>query len=160
PSTPTLLPRSGGEERKYRCRIALPVLPCLVTIHLYYEVFPLGVSPMEQRGRVGWWASWLAAAGVVLVLLGAWAGCTPVRPVWPEGPERRVVLSFPPLYSFAKNVAGDDAHVLCLLTTHGPHDYPYDPKDLIPLRTADLFLVNGLGLDEDFSEKLKNNCGN
>src|SRR5262249_33906331 len=69
-------------------------------------------------------------------------------------------VSFPPLYSFTKNVAGDDAQVLCLLTTHGPHDYPYDPKDLLPLRTADLFLVNGLGLDEEFSEKLKNNCGN
>jgi zinc transport system substrate-binding protein len=116
---------------------------------------------MRQRGQVGWWASWLAAAVVMLVLLGGWAGCSPVGNPWEKmGPGKRVVVSFPPLYSFAKNVAGDDAPVLCLLTTHGPHDYPYDPKDLIPLRTATLFFVNGLGLDEDFSEKLKNNCGN
>jgi ABC-type Zn uptake system ZnuABC Zn-binding protein ZnuA len=101
------------------------------------------------------------AAGLVLVLLGAWAGCSKVKVPWDEkGPATHVVVSFPPLYSFTKNVAGDDAQVLCLLTTHGPHDYPYDPKDLVPLRMAELFLVNGLGLDEDFSEKLKNNCGN
>jgi ABC-type Zn uptake system ZnuABC Zn-binding protein ZnuA len=94
--------------------------------------------------------------------LGGWAGCTKIdeEKMWQPGPGKRVVVSFPPLYSFTKNVAGDDAQVLCLLTTHGPHDYPYDPKDLIPLRKADLFLVNGLGLDEEFSEKLKNNCGN
>jgi zinc transport system substrate-binding protein len=116
---------------------------------------------MRQRGQVGWWASWLAAGAVVLVLLGGWAGCTKVPDPWEKlGPGKRVVVSFPPLYSFTKNVAGDDAPVLCLLTTHGPHDYPYDPKDLLPLRSADLFLVNGLGLDEDFSEKLKTNCGN
>ena len=45
--------------------------------------------------------------------------------VWetvPGGP-LKVLVSFPPLYCFAKNVAGDDAKVVSLLTTQGPHDY-------------------------------------
>jgi ABC-type Zn uptake system ZnuABC Zn-binding protein ZnuA len=70
-----------------------------------------------------------------------------------------VLTSFAPLYCFALNVAGEDAAVKPLLTSRGPHDYPYDPKDLMWLQKADLFLVNGLNLD-DFATKLARNSGN
>lgn len=67
---------------------------------------------------------------------------------WPYQGKLRVLVSFPPLYSFAKNVAGDDADVRCLLTTKGPHDYNPDLKDRQMAGGADLILINGLELDE------------
>src|SRR5207247_9548281 len=61
---------------------------------------------------------------LVLPLVG-FAGCgSPPNP-WdgvPGGPTR-VLLSCPPLYCFAKQVAGPHAAVLCLATTVGPHHY-------------------------------------
>jgi ABC-type Zn uptake system ZnuABC Zn-binding protein ZnuA len=70
-----------------------------------------------------------------------------------------VLVSFPPLYCFTKSVAGDDAKVLSLLTTVGPHDYQPTAADALKVRKADLFLVNGLELD-DFVTKLINSSGN
>ncbi len=77
-------------------------------------------------------------------------GCTPARdPFQPIKPgQLRVLTSFSPIYCFAANVAGDHAKVLCLLTTTGPHDYQATPLDSIKVAKADLFLVNGLGIDE------------
>jgi ABC-type Zn uptake system ZnuABC Zn-binding protein ZnuA len=70
-----------------------------------------------------------------------------------------VLVSFPPLYCFAKNIAGPDAKVLSLLTTVGPHDYQPTAADALLVRKADLFLINGLGLDE-FVTRLINSSGN
>jgi ABC-type Zn uptake system ZnuABC Zn-binding protein ZnuA len=99
-----------------------------------------------------------SAAALLLTLAG---GCRQAADPWADaaGGAPRVVASFAPLYCFAVNVAGDDAAVKCLLSNRGPHDYPYDPKDVLPLRKADLFFINGLNLD-DFAVKLRNNCGN
>jgi ABC-type Zn uptake system ZnuABC Zn-binding protein ZnuA len=99
----------------------------------------------------------LVAAGVVLA---AWAGgChKPVDP-WPEGKSPRILTSFPPLYCFAANVAGEDAAVLSLLTTTGPHDYQATPHDAIKVQRADVFFINGLGLDDSFATTLKNSTG-
>jgi len=97
------------------------------------------------------------AAGIVVGL----SGCPSQVDEWEGQPgPPRVVVTFPPLYCFVKNVAGDDAGVLCLCTTQGPHDYPYNSRDLLKLRKADFFLVNGLDLDNEFAGKLKNSCGN
>lgn len=78
------------------------------------------------------------------------SGCTPARdPFLPIKPgQLRVLTSFPPIYCFAANVAGDHGKVLCLLTTTGPHDYQATPLDSIKVAKADVFLVNGLGIDE------------
>jgi ABC-type Zn uptake system ZnuABC Zn-binding protein ZnuA len=65
----------------------------------------------------------------------------------------RILTSFPPLYCFAANVAGEQAKVLCFLTVEGPHDYQFAPLDSIKTAKADLFLVNGLELD-DFVTKV------
>src|SRR5439155_6981464 len=79
-------------------------------------------------------------------------GCgQPANKIWPEGKSPRVLVSFAPLYSFVANVAGDDAAVLTLLTTTGPHEYQPTSQDTLKLRQADLFFINGLDLDESFA---------
>ncbi len=83
-----------------------------------------------------------------LLLPFTFLSCRKADPIWPEQGKLRVLVSFPPLYCFAKNVAGDDADVRCLLTTKGPHDYNPDHKDIQMARGADLVLINGLELDE------------
>jgi zinc transport system substrate-binding protein len=61
----------------------------------------------------------------------------------------RVLTSFMPMYCFAANVAGDLAMVDNLLPANvGPHDYHPVQSDYEKLRRADLFVVNGLKLEE------------
>ena len=97
--------------------------------------------------------------GLLIVLLG---GCSsPVNP-WAAAPgEPRVLTSFPPIDCFTRNVAGEGVGVLCLITD-GPHEYK-DPTsaDILTVRKADLFLLNGLGLEtKKAMDALKNNSGN
>jgi zinc transport system substrate-binding protein len=80
---------------------------------------------------------------------------------WPKdhaGP--KVVVSFAPYYCFAVNVAGDDAVVRTLMTTSGPHEFEPTDKDARLLRRADLFFINGLGLEGEKPETLKRGSGN
>ena len=103
-----------------------------------------------------------ALAGLGLALLGC-IGCTGTRAdsPWPNRPGPKVLVSFPPLYSFAANVAGDDASVRCLRTNTGPHAHG-DPGDreIRLARHADVLFINGLGLDEMLASKLKGPAAN
>lgn len=67
-----------------------------------------------------------------------------------------VVCSFFPIYHFTKNVVGDQPGVevkLMLPAEMGcPHDYDLKPDDVKLLSKADLFIINGAGLD-NFNEK-------
>src|SRR4051812_31357677 len=101
--------------------------------------------------------------GILLFItaLGTLPGCGSAGKPWdavPGGPPR-VLVSFPPLYCFTKSVAGDDCAVLSLLTTAGPHDHKADQADALAVNKADLFLINGLGLD-DFVPKVVNSSKN
>jgi ABC-type Zn uptake system ZnuABC Zn-binding protein ZnuA len=79
---------------------------------------------------------------------------------WPEAPgKKRVLASFAPIECFARNVAGDDAVVLPLMTATGPHAFQGSPRDALKVRGADIFFVNGLGLDERLAGKLIRNSG-
>lgn len=103
--------------------------------------------------------------GAVLVVLAGLglaglSGCSHATNPWPDKPGLKVVVSFPPLYSFVKNVAGDRATIIPLCTTKGPHHFPYDVKDCLTVRGADLFFALGLGLDESFAKKLNDTSGN
>lgn len=111
---------------------------------------------MSRRAR---WVGFALLTAVVAAVAGL-PGCSPDEPWKGQGGPPRVVVSFPPLYCFVKNVAGDDAGVLTLCSTQGPHDYHYNAYDTAKVRRADLFLINGLNLDEHFTTKIKNNCGN
>jgi ABC-type Zn uptake system ZnuABC Zn-binding protein ZnuA len=88
-------------------------------------------------------------------------GCSKARDPWKDvaGGPTKVLVTIPPLYSFAKNVAGEDAAVLCLLGSQGPHDYEPKSDDVLKAKKADAFFAIGLGLDE-FTGKIVNNSGN
>jgi ABC-type Zn uptake system ZnuABC Zn-binding protein ZnuA len=101
----------------------------------------------------------LPLSAAALTALFGMSGCSQVKDGWEERPGPRVMVSFPPLYSFAKNVAGDDAQVRCLLVTTGPHEFKPSPQDAVSLRRADRFFVNGLGLDDQVA-RLKDDSGN
>lgn len=94
----------------------------------------------------------LAAAAFSLGLV---QGCRTQAPVWPESGKKRVLASFAPLYCFAKNVAGEDADVRCLLTSTGPHHFELSHHDYLLINEADLVLLNGLDLDEFVVKQVK-----
>ena len=99
-----------------------------------------------------------------LAFLGLLAsGCGHASDPWEKVPGnaggKKVLVSFAPLYCFAKSIAGDEAKVLCLLASTGPHDYEPSSYDALKARGADVIFVNGLELDE-FIGKVVNASGN
>jgi ABC-type Zn uptake system ZnuABC Zn-binding protein ZnuA len=102
-----------------------------------------------------------AAAGFLTLLVMAASGCNTRDDVWPKGHTGpKVVVSFAPLYCFAVNVAGDDAVVQNMMTTSGPHHFNPTDKDARLLQRADLFLINGIGLEGDKPATLARSSGN
>lgn len=89
-------------------------------------------------------------------------GCSRAKDPWAEARpgQKRVLASFPPLFSMTAAVAGDDAYVLSLLSTQGPHDFHDSPSDMLKLYRADLIVMNGLGLDDSFMKRLINGVMN
>jgi ABC-type Zn uptake system ZnuABC Zn-binding protein ZnuA len=98
---------------------------------------------------------------VLLVLLACWgSGCGTASDPWgPKTGKKRIVASIVPLHCFTALIAGDDADVRCLLTTKGPHDFQPSAHDARLVAGADLFITNGLGLEE-FLESLIRSAGN
>lgn len=70
-----------------------------------------------------------------------------------QGADLRVLASFLPMYLFTRNVVGDAPGVsveMMLPASLGcPHDYSLSPGDMRKIAEADLFVANGLGM-EDF----------
>jgi ABC-type Zn uptake system ZnuABC Zn-binding protein ZnuA len=96
----------------------------------------------------------VSVALTALVAAGL-AGCGKYPDPWEKVPgSPRVLVSIPPLYCFARNVAGENAAIVSLCTTTGPHHYNYQFSDEFYLRRANLLLANGLTLDDRFTEKL------
>src|SRR5205085_2089661 len=56
--------------------------------------------------------------------------------------------------------AGDDASVLCVMSDTGPHHFDPSPENAVALRRADLFLINGLDLDDQIAEKMARSSRN
>jgi ABC-type Zn uptake system ZnuABC Zn-binding protein ZnuA len=67
----------------------------------------------------------------------------------------QVLTSFPFLYCFAQNIAGDDANVVCLLPSQGPHGYQAENRDIVAARDADVFFANGLQLNDSVTNLVK-----
>ena len=101
----------------------------------------------------------LLGLSLLLTLLTV-VGCRRADDVWPSTGAKRVLVSFPPLYCFTKNVAGNNVDVRCLLTAQGPHDFSPKPSEIMLVRMADLILINGFGLDEWIVKMLKKGKGN
>ncbi len=81
------------------------------------------------------------------------------KSAWGNTTKLKVLTSIVPLHCLAANVAGDDAEVLCLMSTHGPHDFTPTAEDVKVLSEANLLLVNGLSL-EAFLDGMVKNAGN
>jgi zinc transport system substrate-binding protein len=99
---------------------------------------------------------------VALVALLPLASCRKSPDPWKEVPggPTRVLVSIPPLYCFAKSIAGDDAAVQSLLVSEGPHDHEATPTDILKAAQAHVLFYIGLELDESFAEKIMKSSGN
>ena len=93
------------------------------------------------------------AFGVALTALALAVGCGGPADGWPDRPGPRGVASFPPVASIAMAVAGPDAAVLPVMSGQSPHGGEPKPSELRLLRRADLFVINGLGLDDRLAKK-------
>ncbi len=112
-----------------------------------------------QQSRRRWYRPLSAALFLTFPILVC--GCSQEKNPWAgQGGPPRVLTSFPPIYSLTKSVAGSDAAVLPLLTNQGPHNYEFNARDVLMLREADVFFANGLELDDRFTERMRNSCGN
>lgn len=74
---------------------------------------------------------------------------------WKSTGKVKVLTSIVPVYCLTKMIAGDEAEVLCLMTSHGPHDFAPTSDDVKILAEADLFVVVGLGLEEFLNNMVK-----
>jgi len=96
-------------------------------------------------------------ASAIIFSLFLLSGCRKTEEVWPTNGKKRVLVSFTPLYCFTKNVAGEDVDVRCLLAAQGPHDFSPRENEVRMANTADLILINGLGIDEWINKLLLKN---
>ena len=66
-----------------------------------------------------------------------------------------VVATFYPLAYFAEEIGGDRILVKSIVPTGvEPHDYEPTPKNILTVNSADIFLINGAGLDP-WAEKIR-----
>ena len=104
----------------------------------------------------------IISTALCAVVLGVgFAGCKrTTNDQWPDKPGPKVAVSFAPLYCFTANVAGDRGTVKSVLSTQGPHHADASIQERILLEDADVFIFNGLGLDDTFAGKLKASSSN
>src|SRR5262245_17476685 len=109
---------------------------------------------MRSHFRPGTRLALVLLAGGLLAVLPAGCGPKADADPWAGKPGKRVLVSFPPLYCFATAVAGEDATVLAMMSDVGPHTYEGTERDARLLQGADVFFINGLGLEDDLARKL------
>lgn len=105
---------------------------------------------------------WLGVVGLMIVgiVVGGCSLRTNDDPWASAGKKPKVLVSFPPLHSFASAVAGEDAVVKCLSTTGVHGDSDATPAKLQLARGCDVFVINGLRLEGPIVSKLEQSCGN
>lgn len=71
----------------------------------------------------------------------------------------RILTTIAPVYSWTASIVGDLATVENLLPADvGPHDFQFRPRDLKKVQSADLILLNGLGIESWLEKALLNNA--
>lgn len=94
-----------------------------------------------------------AIVGIItLAILGAalfhFSGTTVTEDGPAESRKPRVVATAYPLAEFSRMVGGADAEVVTIVPPGlEPHEYEPTPKDIISITEADIFVMNGAGLD-------------
>lgn len=102
------------------------------------------------------WKRKMVAILIAVLLCGmaVLAGCTPRQE---ETPAYRIVTSFYPMYIMTKNITKgiDEVQVVDMAGNQAGclHDYQLQSKDMQMLSQADLFVINGAGM-ESFLEKV------
>lgn len=95
---------------------------------------------------------WPRLAGLALI-----AGLMAANPLWAQ--EKRVLCTTFPVYLFAReaaqNARGIKVELLIKASLGCPHDYNPSPADMERISTADILIVNGLGLEEFLESALK-----
>ena len=92
----------------------------------------------------------------LLSLLCALAGLHPSLQAAEPRPKIKVLTSFLPMYCLTAQVAGDLVELENLLPANvGPHDYQFAPRDLRKLSSAQIFFINGLGMEDWLAKALK-----
>lgn len=92
---------------------------------------------------------------LILIIVGG-AGLLTVSPAAEPHGKLKVLTSFLPMYCLTAQVAGDRAEVENLLPPNvGPHDYQLSPRDVRKLTSAQIFVVNGLGIEDWLTKALK-----
>jgi zinc transport system substrate-binding protein len=91
---------------------------------------------------------------IIILGLVSLAGCKPSSNSKSPGVGKlQVLTSFLPMQAHATAIAGDLATVRQLLTHDaGPHDFQITPADVRKLAEADVFIINGTGLEEWLDE--------
>jgi len=80
----------------------------------------------------------------------------PAASAAPASEKIRVLTSFLPIYCFTANIANDLAEVENLLPANvSPHDYQFAPRDLRKLASAQLFVINGHGMEDWLAKAMK-----
>jgi ABC-type Zn uptake system ZnuABC Zn-binding protein ZnuA len=79
---------------------------------------------------------------------------------WPDHPGKKIVVSFAPIYCFVANVAGDDAVVRNVMSGSGPHHFNPTDVEARMVQKADLFFINGLGIDDVKADSIKKSSRN
>lgn len=93
---------------------------------------------------------------VVAFMAITFCGCSRMADPWRDQPgDTRILVTFPPLYSMAKLIGGEEAAVKCLCVATGPHHYTYNPRDLALMSNADAFFSVGLTLDDHFVNRMR-----
>ncbi len=110
---------------------------------------------MRQVLRSQWVTLWVCLPLAALAF--AIAGCEkpPNADPWNGSKKLKVAVTIAPLYCFTAQIAEPEAEVLCLLSAKGPHDFQPTTFDAKLLSSADVFIANGLGLEEFLDQMIK-----
>lgn len=99
----------------------------------------------------------ISMAVLALTAVLGLSGCGEKNKVSVDDGKLTVYTSFYPMYDFTKKIGGDKINVVNLVSSGvEPHDWEPSTKDLVNLKSSDMIVYNGLGM-ESWIEKLGDN---
>ncbi|WP_055071451.1 metal ABC transporter substrate-binding protein [Clostridium massiliamazoniense] len=94
---------------------------------------------------------------VIATLLGVMVGCNKTEKVSKENDNKiEVMTSIYPIGEFAKVIGGDKVNVRTMVPSGAePHDFEPKAKDIVKLNESDLFIYNGLQMENWVDKVIK-----